>query len=633
MEPAVVVRIHPGQSSFLAASMSAVTLARRAGPRLRRGLTHAGWLLLAAAAFGVGAVRAAGQVVGGGAEAPPEPIDSADVRGRARGEQARFERARRRLLPVALSVASGSDCDEIVGRFCLWFDERESEPVVEPPAIDSLRSELLTYLDSVQALVPGDGWVLGQRVWYAGEGGHWDRALVAARACGAVDGWWCAALQGLAYHGLGRFEDSERAFERALAAMDPEQAEKWREPRRALRSGVVDALEDADGGEPVLLDLVWTLADPSYLVPGNDRRTEHYARWTVAHVRENARNPYQIRWGRDLEELLVRFGWEVGWERGRTWNINEDVIIGHQQAAGRDYLPGADAVRDPSRAAAEDFQPGQLRPRSLYAPAYAPVVLPMEGQLAVFPRSDSLVVVATTYVPEDTTRQAGDDEQRPWMEAGDQAGLPDRRGLFLIPVDGDGGIRGAVRADGAEGVLTLRAPAGGWVVSAEAWSPPRRIEGRTRQGLRRDSVPRDVATVSDLLLVREEGPEPTTLEEAVPRALARTAFQPGARVGVVWEVNGLGWHPSSVAYDLSLEPAERGLFRRLGEGLGLLGRDRPLALSWEEPGPERPATALRHVAVTLPEVDPGQYHLRLRVRVSGRSPVTSETRITIRPPH
>ena len=58
-------------------------------------------------------------------------------------------------------------------------------------------------------------------------------------------------------------------------------------------------------------------------------------------------------------------------------------------------------------------------------------------------------------------------------------------------------------------------------------------------------------------------------------------------------------------YDLSLEAADQGLLARLGERLGLVDRNRPLALSWEEPGPERPSAMLRHVAVELPDVDPG----------------------------
>jgi hypothetical protein len=486
--------------------------------------------------------------------------------------------------------------------------------------------------------------VLGQRVWYRGEAGRWDEALRSARACGDIEPWWCAALEGLALHGLGRYGQAQAAFERALGAMDPEDAARWREPRRALHSGVRGLLDDArdrdedgdDGGdgaggaEASFRARLWRLSDPLYLVAGNDRLTEHYARWTVAGIREHARNPYGISWGRDLEELLVRFGWEVGWERVHGRRLGDDGVVGHQRAAGREYIPGQDGMRDPSAAAREDLQPGWERPRELYTPAYAPVILPMDGQVAAFPRGDHLVVVATTYVPPDTTLHPGDDGERPWMEAGDQAGLPDRAGLFLVPAEGEGRIRGRTRVGPGDARLVLEAPAGAWVASAEAWSPPARLAGRTRVGVRHDTVPPDVATLSDLLLVDGGPGAPGSLDEAVARARVHRVLGPTESVGVVWELNGLGWSPATVGYDLSLEATDRGLFRRLGESLGLVDRNRPLELSWEEPGPERPEPMLRHVSVDLPDVEPGTYRLRLRARVTGRGELVAHTEIAIR---
>ena len=574
---------------------------------------------------------AAAQVVGRDEAPLPEPVDSADVHGRARREQATFERRRNRLLPYAFGAVRGGDsCDEIVGRFCLWFDEGEEKPIEEPEGVAKIRDQLLAYLDSVQGLLPADGWVLGQRVWYRGEAGRWAEALGNARACGQVEAWWCAALEGLALHGLGRYEEAEGAFDRALASMDPEEAARWREPKRVLRGGTRDLLRDADGDHDEVLDRLWALGDPSYLVPGNDRKTEHYARWTVAAIREHARNPYQIAWGGDLEELLVRFGWEVGWERIRTLRLEESGVVGHQRAGGREYLPGDAALRDPAAATSEDFQPGSYRPRELYTPAYAPVILPMDGQVAAFPRGDRLLVAATTFVPPDTTRHPGDDTPRPWMDAGDQADLPDRAGIFLVPVSGRGPVRDRTRVGPGDARLLVDVPAGSWVASAEAWSPPARVEGRTRVGIRRDTVPPDVATLSDLLLVDGDSVAPSTLEEAVDRALVHRTLPAGTPIGVVWEVNGLGWSPATLRYDLSLEAAGRGLFRRIGEGLRLMGPDRPLELSWEEPGPERPAPMLRHVSVAIPEVGAGTYRLRLRARVSGRADLIAATEIEIR---
>jgi hypothetical protein len=219
------------------------------------------------------------------------------------------------------------------------------------------------------------------------------------------------------------------------------------------------------------------------------------------------------------------------------------------------------------------------------------------------------------------------------MEAGDQAGLPDRVGLFLVPVGGRDAILGRARTGVGEASLLLDAPAGDYVVSVEAWRPPKRVAGRTRMGLRADTVAPDVATLSGLLLVQGGGAAPASLDAAAARALVHRAARPGGSVGVVWEVRGLGWSPATLTYDLSLEAADRGFFRRIGEGLGLVDRDRPLALSWDEAGPQRPAPMLRHLALDLPDVEAGTYRLRLRARITGRATLESTTEIVIGAPH
>jgi len=126
-------------------------------------LTRVVWLTLAAV---VVAVPISGQSVSRPDEGALEPEDSTDVLGRARRAQGRFERLRVNHFPLVFAGGGGS-CDETVGRFCTWYDEGDWAPEPEATEIVTLRQELIAYLDSVQGLLPGDGWVLGQRVWYA----------------------------------------------------------------------------------------------------------------------------------------------------------------------------------------------------------------------------------------------------------------------------------------------------------------------------------------------------------------------------------------------------------------------------------------------------------------------------------
>jgi hypothetical protein len=547
--------------------------------------------------------------------------DPGDVRGSARSAQARFERARERHLPLTFA-SYGGDCDEVVGRLCTWFGEGEWRPTPDPEEVRRLRDELLAELDSLQGSSPGDDWIAGQRVWYRAEGGDWDAALATARACGA-ESWWCDALEGLALHGLGRHTDAEAAFGRALRGMDEEKAREWRLLERVVGRSTRDWLRDLERAGPDSLEAglewLWRLADPLYLVEGNDRLTAHYARWTVATLKDGARNPFRMSWGDDLEELTVRTGWELGWERSPSRALGGPfTVTGHKHPEAREWMASEKALTAPTTVAAEEFPADRRRPRSLYAPPYAPILLPMEAELAVFPRMDRTLVVATAFLPEDTTYHASHDHERPWLEPREQAGMPDRVGLFALPVDGGHPIER--RQDGStDGALLLELPAGGYVVSVESWSPAQRRAGRLRRGLEARPAPPDVAVLSDLLLLDGDRPAPVSLEEALPAALPRARIGSGQRLAIAWEIAGLGFRPETLQLELSVAGTDRNVFRRLGEFLGLAERPPSLALSWEEPAPNAPTHQFRHLHLDLPPLDPGTYQITLTLRTQGRS--------------
>jgi tetratricopeptide (TPR) repeat protein len=576
---------------------------------------------------------AAAQVARGALDTTLVVVDPRDAASAARSAQAAFERARERHLPVKLGSSSG-ECDEVVGRFCTWHDEGEWIPVEDPEELRVLRAEFLATLDSLQALAPSDAWILGQRAWYRGEGGDWEGALAVARGCLDEPTWWCSALEGLALHGLGRFVEAQAAFDTALAHMDPELALEWRLPERAVDGDGREVLATVRtaGGEPleVVLDRLWSLADPLYLVEGNDRETAHYARWTVATLKEDARNPYRMRWGRDLEELTVRHGWEVGWERVRGGQIGRpEDIVGHKAPEGRDYLPSGRTLADPTTATAEDLLADRGRPRSLYAPPYAPVLLPLEGQLARFPRGDRLVVVASQFLPDDTTFHATHDHPRPWLDAGNQAGMPDRIGLFAVPVDGGERVE-ATRAGSTEGALAIELPRGAWLISSESWSPEQRRAGRHRVVVEHRAAQPGAAILSDLLLLAPAAAPPESLEDALAHVLPRPEIASGDSLAIAWEVSGLGFRPETLDFEVSVERRGRNVFRRLGEILRLASPPIAVALAWEDTAPDRPETAFRHLDIALPELDEGTYEVTLTLRSRGRSDAVARREFMVR---
>ena len=57
------------------------------------------------------------------------------------------------------------------------------------------------------------------------------------------------------------------------------------------------------------------------------------------------------------------------------------------------------------------------------------------------------------------------------------------------------------------------------MLSAEMWSPSKRRAGRLRMGLESLPVPEDVASLSDILMLRPSSEEPEVLEASLPLAV------------------------------------------------------------------------------------------------------------------
>ncbi|MDQ3555304.1 MAG: hypothetical protein M3409_00800, partial [Gemmatimonadota bacterium] len=127
------------------------------------------------------------------ASAQTADADSARVHRSARQAQGRFEMVRRTHLPWTWR-SGGGPCDERIGRFCLTHDigGDEWKPPPEPAAVAGARDELRGRLDTLARLLPGDGWIGGQRVRYHLEAGSHADAVRAADACRA-DAGWCGA--------------------------------------------------------------------------------------------------------------------------------------------------------------------------------------------------------------------------------------------------------------------------------------------------------------------------------------------------------------------------------------------------------------------------------------------------------
>ena len=303
--------------------------------------------------------------------------DSVQVLARARSAQAGFERYRFQRLPRTHVRVGGGECDEYIGRFCFAFsdDEDGDEPPPERPAIAERRLALIGDLARAGAARPGDAWIIGQRVRYLIEAGDDEGALAAARGCRS-ERWWCAALQGLALHESRKYVDAETSFDDALAAMPAEEREEWTDLTVLLAprdQRVFRQMEDEERKR--LARRLWWLADPLWSEPGNDRLTEHYSRWTMDRIQRGARQVDRTRWGEDLREIVVRYGWFTAWER------YEPMFYGGPQSASAiayneprtwEFLLPLETVLDPRLLRGDEWPLSETQPtRTRYAPEYA----------------------------------------------------------------------------------------------------------------------------------------------------------------------------------------------------------------------------------------------------------------------
>ncbi|MYH48966.1 MAG: hypothetical protein F4151_05395, partial [Gammaproteobacteria bacterium] len=334
-------------------------------------------------------------------EAANPEADSIALLEEAKQVQKEFERFREQRLPPEWS-GFGGQCDALVGRMCLRHGDGEAPPVEPAPLeVEMARMDMLRTLGRIHSSVPRDRWVLGQRVYYLREQGELLRAEALTERCHPDDEWWCMALKGYLLQSLGESIDAEAVFRDAIPRMPEEERERWLALDYLLDEEARELFEDADPAEQAALrERLWLLADPLYLVEGNDREAEQYARRTLIRIRESAENPYDIPWEEDLEELVARYGGEVGWERGRPARPASGMlqdnrfIIGRHRPHGREFMPAGAFLEDPAGVPVRLWEIEDRAPWTGYAAWYAPIITTMDAQVARFRRGDSLLVVA-----------------------------------------------------------------------------------------------------------------------------------------------------------------------------------------------------------------------------------------------
>jgi hypothetical protein len=580
-----------------------------------------------------------GAVSGPGADARPaqaSPADSSRTLRDARRAQQDFERFRHTRIPAQRpEPGRGARCDEPVGRLCLIHGDGSSErpPVgAAPRPVQEAMDNLLAGLEEAAATVPGDDWIAGQRVRYLLESGDVIGAVRVAEACQGTR-WWCDALRGLTYHEEDAWVDAGEAFLDALEGMPSREMARWEGESWLLERDGRRFLDVSDRGERERRRaLLWRLSDPLFMVPGNDRWTAHMARLTQARILEDAVNPFDLPWDVDLEELLLRYGWAVGWERVQGApsfrQLSPNRMTARLDPDRRRYLPTGPELFDFPSTEDDALRVLTGPEPSGYSPSYAPVVENLSSQTARFRRGtgeEPLMRVVHAF-SRDATLETGSEAAAP---------LPRdlRTALFLLPLEGpiiEEGPRPVREGAELEGVWTADVEAGvDWILSLEALA---RFDGRawrTRRGLERLPAATGPVAVSDPVFL-DAGPEdsPETLDDALAHVLPTVRFQAGELVRIGWELYGIP-EGSQARVSLGLERAERSLARRLGEFFRVLEPAQPVVIRWDDAPPEDPGVVFRAVDLQLPALDAGRYDLFLEIQVDDFEPAVTRRRFLI----
>lgn len=542
--------------------------------------------------------------------------DTAAIRREMQQSALEYERSLRRNAPYRLG-SSPSRCDEIVGRFCLFYDAGPGPPLpVEPERVKQARERARLAFAAGLEVWPGDTLTAGPLVRFLVEAERGSDAVAVAHrfAQASQDSVWSGLLLGFALHAERSTLEAERAFDAALARLRPSERDDLRDVRYLLDPSEKPGYRELRGDLRERYEgHLWRLADPLYLTVGNESQVEHLARQVYGRIL--ARAPVVLgafSWAEDLDELTQRFGVP----KARTQDYSgpgrgpEPQITEHYDPDQLTYVPPEILVKDGITL----FEPGAawpydtIRARSGYAPSTVRRMRVLEHQLSRFPLTDSVVLRADLRLPLDSA-----------------VTLPARVELGLFVLDSAFQILRSVRdtitaaRDTAYGMLTLALPEGATAYSLEAREVDSRLAARARYLLPLPLISRPV--LSDLVLLRAgEAPPPASRSSEAFQPLPSLRIARDAQVAIYLEARGLAPDDErEVRYRVDLEVLDQGrpssvgrTIRRLGRALGLGGNEVAPRITWTE---QARSAAFIPIALKLGplQLDPGLKRFRVTV--------------------
>jgi hypothetical protein len=581
------------------------------------------------------------------------------------------------------SVRQGSMIRSRAGAFAVcptWIfekipgDERHAidagllQPFREP--VNIARRSLLGLIEAATGKEPHDPFFVGQQIRFLLDLELPDSALRVAKRCRS-NAWWCAALTGYVLTEMHQTVRAESAFVAALDALSPLERCRW------TNFGFL--LDSLGRGEYAKLNCdlrasvntrLWWLADPLFIVPGNERRIEQFARSVQTTLRRMLDRDERYEWrliagGDAMEELVTRFGWpSYTWWGGEQNDRNHSSFLKgfsspmfpgplhepyttFEYTLGRQHLvPLWRALLDPLTAKSADWQinapdsgftaaQNELLwwPNEHFEGAY-PLLQLVDGQVAML-RRDSSIILATAHdlMRSRLPRALGTEIDATLL-------VTDRPDSYRVV---------SVFNERADHRLVMYGHVEPRPILVGIEIPPRRPT-RNYGARARFSItpPATLAAMSPgqldisepVILVAPAGddPSPVELDPALRAMAASVRTPPTRRIAVYWETYGFS-PTDTVDVAVWIERyTSQGFLRKFGNAMRVTtDLNTPVAITWREPQPGsrmqvvrgRVPVISRSVVLDTSTLPRGSYWLDVAVAKPGQPPVRSRRGIVI----
>ncbi|GAC1484310.1 MAG: hypothetical protein NVS1B5_04510 [Gemmatimonadaceae bacterium] len=398
----------------------------------------------------------------------------------------------------------------------------------------------------------------------------------------------------------GNFAAADSAFALALDGMPTTMRCHWLNLSPLLDDDIRDTYRKMSCAQREAADArIWWVADPLYMTPGNERRTEHFSRVLYTALQKDAANTYGSSWGGDLAELILRFGWAEKWtqEPGPSMYYESKASIsGHEREPGYHFFL---TQRPPDNLALivdSVFDIFQFPPREQYAPAYARAFVRLDAQVARFRRGDSTKIVAAYDVSTDTIFG-----RRKFAAA-----------LTAMGDEATSQSQTLVSESPTANVLTVSTPWKEQLVGVELLAHDSAGAARWRSGFPEIPLDSGKISVSDLLFVDGAPALPSDLNDAILHAHGGTTFRRDRKIGLFWELYGKTAADSALPISLTITPIGESLLRRAFRALRIAPNLTPLNIRWQENGASGLLSA-RSVLLDLSLIPAGKYAVKLEV--------------------